>query len=287
MISCAETLSRCYACFGKLDAICGAVGWAAGRLSAGTFAGVQRLKMSIHPMTKAGVCGMRKSWALIAAIFVCSFVFGESLMFRGDSRHTGVYAGTGVGKLSGVKWSFHTKGAVISSPAVAGGMVYFGSTDRNLYAVDAASGTLKWKFRTQGRVTSSPAISDGMVYIESYDGNFYAVDAAGGKEKWRFQTAGERRFAAKHLHGSQPAAETMPDPFDVYLSSAAVVGGSVYFGSGDGNVYALDAQSGNLKWKFATGDVVHVSPAVADGIVFIGSWDSYFYALDADTGQLK
>ena len=63
--------------------------------------------------------------------------------------------------------------------------------------------------------------------------------------------------------------------------------GAVYFGSGDGNVYAVDAATGALKWKFKTGDVVHASPAIADGMVFIGSWDSYFYALDAATGAQK
>ena len=77
----------------------------------------------------------------------------------------------------------------------------------------------------------------------------------------------------------------MPDPFDCYLSSPVVWNGAVYFGSGDGNVYAVDAGSGALKWKFKTGDVVHASPAIADGKVYIGSWDSYFYALDAATGK--
>jgi outer membrane protein assembly factor BamB len=231
---------------------------------------------------------MNNSAALIPMLFlVSSLAIGESAMFRGDPQHTGAYEGAGVAKLTGVKWSFHTNGAVISSPAVVGGAVYFGSTDHNLYAVDAASGKLEWKFKTQSRVTSSPAVANGMIYFESYDGNLYAVDATSGKEKWRFQTGGERRYAGKHLHGFQPATETMPDIFDVYLSSPAVVAGTVYFGSGDGNVYALDAQGGKLKWKFATGDVVHASPAVSDGMIFVGSWDSYFYALDASTGKQK
>jgi len=52
-------------------------------------------------------------------------------------------------------------------------------------------------------------------------------------------------------------------------------------------VYALDALTGGLKWKFKTGDVVHSSPAVADGTLFIGSWDTYLYALDAATGKEK
>jgi eukaryotic-like serine/threonine-protein kinase len=140
---------------------------------------------------------------------------------------------------------------------VAGDTVYVGSGDHNLYAINLDAGTLKWKFKTGGRVNSSPAVAGGMVYFGSYDGSFYAVDAATGKVNWKFQTAGERRFAARHLHGAEPATETMPDPFDFYLSSPAIDKGAVYFGSGDGNVYALDAASGALKWKFQTADVVH------------------------------
>jgi eukaryotic-like serine/threonine-protein kinase len=218
----------------------------------------------------------------------CLLAFGEdAVMFRENPQHTGVYQAPGVPKFSGVKWKFHTGGYVISSPAVADRTAYFASTDHNLYAVEAGSGALKWKFPTKSRVVSSPAVVKGLVYFESYDGNLYAVEAATGKEKWHFSTGGERRFAAKHLHGALPPGETMPDPFDVYLSSPAIVDGAVYFGSGDGNVYAVDAASGQLKWKFATGDVVHASPAVTDGTVFIGSWDSYFYALEAATGQQK
>ena len=77
----------------------------------------------------------------------------------------------------------------------------------------------------------------------------------------------------------------MPDPFDFYLSSPTLSGDAVYFGSGDGNVYSLDAASGKLNWKFQTEDVVHASPAASNGVIFIGSWDSYFYAIDASTGK--
>ena len=208
-------------------------------------------------------------------------------MFRGNPSRTGVYEGAGVPKLTGVKWKFHTNGYVISSPAVAGGTAYVGSTDGNLYAVDLQAGAQKWKFKTDARVVSSPAVEGGIVYFGSYDGKFYALDAASGQLKWKFATPGERRFAAKHLHGGLPEGETMPDPFDCFLSSPVVSGGNVYFGSGDGNVYALEAASGKLNWKFQTGDVVHASPAIAGGTLFVGSWDSYFYALDAATGKEK
>jgi len=215
-----------------------------------------------------------------------SCVFAQDApMFRNNLAHSGIYAAEGVPKLKGVKWTFHTHGEVVSSPAIVEGVVYFGSNDGNLYALDQQTGTRKWAFRTEARVASSPAVDHGLVYFGSYDGNFYAIETATGKLRWKFSNAGERRYAATHLHGSLPLGETMPDPFDVYLSSPAVSNNVVYFGSGDDNVYALDATTGAMKWKFKTGDVVHASPAIVDGKLYIGSWDSYFYALDAATGK--
>ena len=239
----------------------------------------------IHPV-KVG--RMKRHTCGLVVLFLSVSMFGQgSPMFRQDPAHSGIYHAVGVPKYSGVKWTFKTHGRIFSSPAVAGGVIYVGSTDHNLYAVNLAEGSQKWKFKTGSGVNSSPAVAGGLVYFGSYDGNFYAVDAASGQQKWKFQTAGERRYAATHIHGSQPAAETMPDPFDFYLSSPVVWQGAVYFGSGDGNIYALDAATGTLKWKFQTGDVVHASPAIAGGTLFVGSWDSYFYALDAATGKEK
>jgi eukaryotic-like serine/threonine-protein kinase len=186
-----------------------------------------------------------------------------------------------------MKWKFHTDGPVISSPVVANETVYVGSSDHYLFALDLSMGTEKWKFKTGSRVTSSPAVLNGAVYFGSYDGYYYAVNSTTGLVKWEFKTGGEHRFEAKHLHGMQPASETMPDPFDVYLSSPAAWNGSVYFGSSDGNIYAVDAVTGGLRWKFQTGDVVHASPAISESTLFIGSWNSYFYALDAMSGKEK
>lgn len=208
-------------------------------------------------------------------------------MFRGDAQHSGVTRAKGVPALTGTKWKFKTNGWVVSSPTHANGTIYFGSTDHYVYAVDAATGAQRWKTKTNGRVVSSAAVANGLVFIESYDGNLYALDAQTGATRWTFKTAGERRFTAKHLHGGEPANELIADPFDFYLSSPVVARGVVYFGSGDGNVYAVDAASGTLKWKFQTGDVVHASPALADGTLYIGSWDTFFYALDAMTGKEK
>lgn len=219
-----------------------------------------------------------------SAISAVGGLSGQVAMFRGSPEHTGVYGGP-VPTLQTLVWTFTTGGRVISSPAVAGGAVYVGSTDHQLYAIDRVSGRERWRFATKGAVNSSPAVAHGLVYAGSADGNVYAVDTATGQARWTFATRGERRFTAPGIHGAIPRTERMPDPFDVFLSSPVVSGETVVIGSGDQHVYALDAHTGALRWSFATGDVVHASPAVADGVVYIGSWDRHLYALDLATGR--
>lgn len=210
-----------------------------------------------------------------------------STMFRGGPAHEGVYKEEGPRQFHRVKWTFPTGNRIVSSPVMQGNVVFFGSDDGNVYAVDAASGRQLWKRATKGPVSASPAVEGDTLYVGSFDGHFYALNARTGAVRWKFATGGERHFEAKGLHGWLPASQTFFDPFDMLLSSPVVAGGAVYFGSGDGNLYALDAASGGLKWKFKTGDVIHASPAYADGVLYFGSWDSYFYAVDAGSGREK
>ncbi len=68
-------------------------------------------------------------------------------------------------------------------------------------------------------------------------------------------------------------------------SSPTVVNGTVYFGSQDYHLYALDAETGEEKWNFKAGSWVESSPAVSGGVVYVGSNDGYLYALDSDSGE--
>lgn len=68
-------------------------------------------------------------------------------------------------------------------------------------------------------------------------------------------------------------------------SSPAVVDGTVFVGSRDSNLYAVDAESGTERWGFETDERVCSSPTVVDGTVFIGTDDGNLYAVDAETSQ--
>jgi len=67
----------------------------------------------------------------------------------------------------------------------------------------------------------------------------------------------------------------------------SVIDDAVYFGSWDGNVYALDSKNGHVKWSFKTGWGIDSTPYVSQDTVYVGSLDNNFYALDKETGELK
>jgi len=224
-------------------------------------------------------------------------------MFRANPQHTGEYDNGRIMPTNSELWRFATGHPVHSSPAVLNGIVYVGSGDKNLYAIDALTGKEKWRFATESNVESSPSVSKGVIYVGSHDFNLYAIDAATGKEKWRFETDNEVSTSPAVSNGVVYIGS-----WDNYLyaidavtgkekwrfktgsgvsSSPSVSNGVVYVGSRDKNLYAIDALTGKEKWRFPTGSFVKSSPAVSNGVVYVGSWDKNLYAIDALTGKEK
>src|SRR4051812_13357604 len=100
---------------------------------------------------------------MLTELLLVSILAADPAMFRGGPAHSGVYDGPA--GIRTVVWKFRTGAKVFSSPTVADGVVYVGSSDHNLYALAAADGAVRWKFPTNGPVASSPAIADGTVYF--------------------------------------------------------------------------------------------------------------------------
>lgn len=78
---------------------------------------------------------------------------------------------------------------VYSSPAISEGIVVVGARDRQVHAIDAATGAPKWTFATRGEVNSSPAIAGGKVYVGSRDKKLYVLDLKTGKKLEEFQAS--------------------------------------------------------------------------------------------------
>jgi eukaryotic-like serine/threonine-protein kinase len=175
-----------------------------------------------------------------------------------------------------VLWTFKAGNSIWSSPVLSNGIIYFGSDDFSVYAVDVKTYQAIWTVKTGGVIRSRPAVADGVVFVSSDDGILHALDALTGVEKWQA--------------GTGPANMREGGPFDVgsgydySQSSPTLADGLVYIGSGDSGVFAFEASTGKQVWKFETSGRVRSTAAVSDGKVYIGEGSGLLHALDAKTG---
>lgn len=180
-----------------------------------------------------------------------------------------VYVGSGDNKLYAIdadsgaeRWHFDAKDKVLSTPAVADGRVFFGSFDHHVYALDAKTGALAWKFDTLEPIVSSPLVANGMVYIGSRSSDLFALDAVTGAKHWSF------------FYWSSWVE-----------SSAQIYKGTLYIGSSDfQQVLALDPYSGKEKWRRDVGGDAWSVPAMSDARVYIGVTGMPGYFMEARGG---
>ena len=165
------------------------------------------------------------------------------------------------------KWTFDTGMRIVGSPAVADGVVVFGSANYNIYGLDTKTGKPRWTFTTKQAVMGAATIHEGVAYIGGGDGRMFAFDLKTGALKWSF------------------------DELKNYvLTRPLVYNDKLYFGAWDTYLYALHLKDGSLAWKWSNGksnpklSPASVWPVAADGKIFITAPDRYFTCLDAETG---
>lgn len=159
-----------------------------------------------------------------------------------------------------------------SSPIFEKGILYFGSGDSYVYALDANNGTLKWKFKTGDVVHARPALHNNQLFIGSFDGYVYALDAIKGTLIWKFKSVGQQFF---------PKGEMQGNP--------TVFNDRIFIGSRDYNLYAINIKEGYGLWnrQFAKGWAMG-TPVVKDSVLYVGtSDDMVLLALDPYTGRTK
>lgn len=192
-----------------------------------------------------------------------SFHFGSGLSGLNPYENT-----LNAANVSGLAelWTFATGGAVELSPAVVGGVLYVGSDDGYVYALNATTGALNWSAATGGAVKSSPAVAGNVVYVGSEDGKVYALNATNGSVVW-----------------IDDLSSLEPTGFD---SAPIVYGGRVFIGGRSANMYALDATSGFADWAVpGSCGGGWTTTAVANNVVYANdSCDGSLHALNASTG---
>ncbi|NII24354.1 PQQ-binding-like beta-propeller repeat protein [Pseudoflavitalea sp. X16] len=170
------------------------------------------------------------------------------------SRDYNIYAlnkSTGIGL-----WNMKEYGSwVIATPMEKGGKLFFGTSDSHaFYSLNNFYGEVQWKARLPLRSYNTPVAYDTLIFSGCYDGCLYGFGEKGGQIEWRFQTAGSSRNyftvfdSTGHfrkdftLYGNDSitlASEQKIMGLGAILSTPAVKGGVLYFGSTDGHLYAV------------------------------------------------
>jgi len=210
-----------------------------------------------------------------------------------------IYAGTWAGSPDGfyalnpngtLKWSYATSGAVMPSVIATDGTIYVGAFNIsgsnsginhfNLYAFNQ-NGTLKWLYGRIGAMESSPAIdSSGVIYFSYYENNYQQPFGNGGS-----LTIYNGTLCALYPNGTEKWSYRSST--GVVTSSPSIgIDGTIYYGSSDNSLVALNPD-GSLKWWYFTGGPVTSSPAIGpDGTIYIGSSDGKLYAVNPN-GTLR
>jgi len=206
-----------------------------------------------------------------------------------------------------------------SSPAVvegtAGTVVYIGSLDNYLYAIDADNGNVNWKTPALGPIESSPAFFNGVVYFtaeEPETGALYKLDSATGAIMWRNEipyrpsfTGGNQMLGSPSVTGNRVFASSnwgdyfcfntetgeMLWRFQNPTATEFIVSSPIYFNDGtsdDGMILLIDKfdlacvdiSNGWVIWSKYTGDELYVSPSIAGGKAYMATSQRHVFVLD-------
>ncbi len=205
------------------------------------------------------------------------------------------------------KWTYASDANVISTPAVAGSLVFFGNSLGRIDAVSLSNGKKQWSYQTGNAIYSSPAVSNDRLVLGSGDGSVYCLSADKGKLLWQFKTpaavlgcplidhnvvyigGSDHHFRALDLNTGKEiwSFDGLDGPV---VSTPVLYKNTIIFGAWDRNLYALDATNGRMLWKWNNGSTVrNFSPAscipvIKDDVVYIVAPDRYLTALDFTTG---
>jgi outer membrane protein assembly factor BamB len=220
-------------------------------------------------------------------------IAGSWPMYQLRADHNAVIAPSGLR----AHWTFDAGSMINSGIAYVGDEIIFDTFGKQIIALDARSGAIAWRATSDNILMSTPAVANGIVFVGTgsnahganmkafaYDpvgtmhnlwgraegDHVVALDAATGEQRWHYRTAGE----------------DMP--------SMAVSGGLVLFANGDAHAYGLRASSGDLQWRTDLPGVSTMASTTMIGPLALFSVCDFEHggaaatlALDAKTGAVR
>ena len=164
-------------------------------------------------------------------------------------------------------WSISTGASLFARPVVAGKYVVIPSAAKELLWVNPKNGEIVQRDASEGTYVADGVCVDNALYLGGYN-KFEKWDVKSRKLIWRY------------------------DSLNNYCQAAPVVdNGEVIFGAWDTYLYCLDANTGQLKWKWNNGSSRNqlgpgnVVPVVTPDRIYIVAPDRYMTAIDRKTGK--
>ncbi|MFW6056768.1 MAG: PQQ-binding-like beta-propeller repeat protein [Chloroflexota bacterium] len=171
------------------------------------------------------------------------------------------------------QWHYSADVGFVSSPLVRNGIVFAGSFDRTLYAIEVGSSAPLWTYQADNWFWATPIVSGDVLYAPNMDGKLYAFNMYTGDLVWS-------------------------EPFDAGSAIAAspvIVGDNVVFATKEGDVFAVDMSTGegaNVpnpdNEKATTLDAVVIgAPVVHEGLVFFLPQNNTVTAIDPVASKVE
>ena len=239
-------------------------------------------------------------------------VLGNPLILNGK-----VYIGASDGKFRKISlktgkeiWHFdNLGGAVTSTPVLYKNKIIFGAWDTFLYALDTANGNLQWKWsngsaiRNYSPAACIPVVKDDVVYVVAPDRFITAIDGENGKTIWRNNDATVRESIGLSEDGNYVYGKTMNDNIVGYKTSKekqsvsiklnagfgyehvpsmlVAKSGTVFFGTKNGVVYAVDDELQHLNWKYKIDNsMVNTVNVITDKKLIVSTMDGKIVLLE-------
>lgn len=210
-----------------------------------------------------------------------------------------------------VRWQKQVDQTLYATPVVGDNTIFIGGGATGaVFAIDLNDGDEQWQFTLGDRMGSGLVVDDGVVYVPSYDGHLYALDAVRGTQLWSFDAGGavdsmplldgdtiyvklptDALFALSRETGRElwsarpenaPAMGTGPSNW----SPLVLHDGKLLYGSLDGRIHAVDAESGREVWASVAGAPRPCPPTPTGDIGWAGGKDGSLTAFDLATGEV-
>lgn len=191
-------------------------------------------------------------------------------MFLGTASHVPGKKNIAMDCFDQLNWKFNSGATIRCTPVTDDKHIYVGNEKGEFYCIEQVTGKPVWKFNAGSAIHSSPALQNGLVYFSDAAQTLYALSVSTGKPAWQTSIGTNKYYDWK---------------FDFFWSSPTISGDTIFIGSGDGNLYAVNAANGNVIWKYTATAQIRSSPAVFYNKVYFGDMNGEFYAVDERTGK--